>query len=80
MLICNEEDFFRPVELIVYYVGKIISSDSTLKDKIRDWMDDFCSEYEGDMVAEQYFRPFHKAVKRSIMRTTITLAMMISVR
>ena len=52
------EDFFRPVELITYYIGKIISSDNGLKDKIREWMADFCSEYEGDMVAEEYFRPF----------------------
>ena len=59
---CNadmyDEDFFRPAELITYYFGKIISSNTNLKDTIHDWIDEFSDEFEGDMLVEDYFRPF----------------------
>ena len=54
----HDEDFFRPVELITYYLGKIISSDEDLKENIYDWLVDFCEEYEGDMIVEDYFKKF----------------------
>ena len=52
------EDFFRPAELITYYLGKTVSSDDNLKVKIREWLIDFCDVYEGDMLVEDYFKPF----------------------
>lgn len=59
---CNadmyDEDFFRPAELITYYLGKTVSSDDDLKVKIREWLVDFCDVYEGDMLVEDYFKPF----------------------
>ena len=53
-----DEDFFRPAELITYYFGKIISSNSNLKVVIHDWIVEFSNEYECDMIVEEYFRPF----------------------
>lgn len=58
-----DEDFFRPAELITYYFGKIISSDNDLKKEIHDWLVEFSGEYEGDMIVEDYFRPFLKGEK-----------------
>ena len=58
-----DEDFFRPAELITYYFGKIISSDNDLKKEIHDWLVEFSREYEGDMIVEDYFRPFLKGEK-----------------
>ncbi len=62
ILECNadmyDEDFFRPVELITYYLGKIASSDSDLKKNIHDWLADFCDENEGDIFVEDYFKKF----------------------
>lgn len=60
---CNanyyDEDFFRPIELITYYLSKlIISSEDDLKNKIHDWLLDFIDEWEGDMIVEEYFKPF----------------------
>ena len=59
---CNadmyDEDFSRPAELITYYFGKIISSDDDLKEHIYNWLLNFCEEYEGDMLVEDYFRHF----------------------
>lgn len=52
------EDFFRPAELITYYFGKIISHDNELKYSIHEWLVDFCDEFEGDMLVEEYFKPF----------------------
>lgn len=52
------ENFFRPVELITYYFGKIISIDAGLKDEIYQWLYDFCREFEEDMIVEEYFEPF----------------------
>ena len=57
------EDFFRPAELITYYFGKIISSNSNMKDPVRDWIAEFSDEYEGDMIVEEYFTPFIKGEK-----------------
>ena len=58
-----DEDFFRPIELITYYLGKIISSDSNLKEDVHDWLEDFCDENEGDIFVEDYFKPFLKGDK-----------------
>ena len=53
-----DEDFFRPAELITYYFGKIISSDNDLKEHVYDWLENFCEEYDGDMLVMDYFKPF----------------------
>lgn len=62
ILECNadmyEEDFFRPVELITYYLGKIVSSDVDLKQDIHDWLCDLCDENDGDIFVEDYFKKF----------------------
>lgn len=59
---CNAEnyyeDFFRPAELITYYFAKIASHDDDLKDLIHDWLVEFCSDFEGDMIVDDYFKPF----------------------
>lgn len=56
---CYDEDFFRPIELITYYFGRLIySSDDVLKDKIYSWLVSFCDEYYDDMIVIEYFRPF----------------------
>jgi len=53
-----DEDFYRPAELITYYFGKIISTDTGLKDLVHDWLLVFCRENEGNMVVEDYFHHF----------------------
>ena len=58
-ILSYDEDFFRPIELITYYLGKlIISSEDDLKNKIHAWLLDFIDEWEGDMIVEEYFKPF----------------------
>ena len=57
------EDFFRPVELITYYMGKISSSDADLKSEIYDRLDEFCNKYEGHDIVKNYFKKFIKGEK-----------------
>lgn len=60
------EDFFRPVQLIIYYLGKLIlSSGDNLKDKIYDWLIGFCSKNENDDFVVEYFHPFLEGKKIS---------------
>ena len=54
-----DEDFFRPVELITYYFGKLInSSDDNLKNEIHRWLVNFCNDNYDDMIVTDYFKPF----------------------
>lgn len=55
-----DEDFFRPAELITYYFGRIITSDDGLKDRVHDWLVEFCRRNEDDMISVDYFTPFIK--------------------
>lgn len=52
------EDFFRPAELLTYYFGKIISSAIKLKEDIKNWLADFCKDFKGDIIVDEYFKPF----------------------
>ncbi|WP_458406525.1 hypothetical protein [Methanobrevibacter sp.] len=52
------EDFFRPAELLTYYLGKIISQDNGLKKEIYEWLADFCRDFEDDMIVKDYFKLF----------------------
>ena len=52
------EDVFRPVELITYYLGKIIFLNDDLRDVVYNWLAGFCRDFKKDWIVEEYFKPF----------------------
>ena len=55
-----EEDYFRPTELITYYIAKLITkSHGKLSNTIHNWMYRIAEDYEDEsLVADSYFRVF----------------------
>lgn len=53
------ENFFRPVELLTYYFGRLILfSEGAMKNRVYNWMYRFIEENEHSMISEEYFKPF----------------------
>ena len=52
------ENFFRPVELMTYYLGKLVISEAMMKNKVYSWINKFIECNEEDMIVEEYFIPF----------------------
>lgn len=60
------EEFFRPMELITYYFGKLaFISDYSLKEDIYEWISDFCKENKDDFIVDEYLAVFINGEKIS---------------
>ena len=55
-----DEDFFRPMELLTYYLGKAISlSSDDIQKFIDNWILEFIKDNEESFIVDEYLKPFY---------------------
>lgn len=59
------DNLFRPVELLTYYFGKLITaSDGAMKNRVYTWMYSFVEENEEcSLIVDDYLKPFMEGIK-----------------